>query len=111
MTVSDDTFIHDLYYGNRWEQMLAHAAPGEELELAEVHQIVCAGAAPSDVKRLGESWLASFLSYCERGGIGSLCAHSDGTYTLVLAQPLPTPAEAWARVGGTWPELDAGPSD
>jgi hypothetical protein len=103
VTEPDDTIIDDVFHCNRWEGMLADAAPGEELELVRVRRMVCAGAAVPDVARHGRHWLSSFLDYCERGGIGSLRARSDGSYTLVLADPLPSRSEAWERVAATWP--------
>ena len=105
MTATDGAIFYDHSYGNRWKGMLAGVAPGEELELTRVKRIVCAGASAADAQRHGESWLGAFLSFCERGRIGSLQSHSDGSYTLVLSDPLPSGAEAWERIEASWPEL------
>jgi hypothetical protein len=105
MTEPGDTIIDDVFHCNRWEGMLAGTSPGEELELGRVRRIACGGAAVQDVARHGHHWLSSFLDYCERGGIGSLRSRSDGSYTLVLADSLPSRAEAWERVAATWPPV------
>jgi hypothetical protein len=88
--------------------MLAGTRPGEEVELARVRRIVCAGATPNDAERYGEHWLTSFLDFCERSGIGTLRVRPDGGYALALTDPLPSCEQAWERVQASWPPLDQG---
>src|SRR5262249_51249013 len=98
MNKPENTIIDDLWHRGRWQAMLAGSPPGEQLELASVRQIACAGASTGDIERHGEAWTASFLSFAERAGIGLLKLRSDGSHVLVLADPLPSEAEAWERV-------------
>jgi hypothetical protein len=109
--VTDDMVIHDLYHWKRWPMMLAGARPGEELSLARLRRVVCDGATTPEAERHGEVWLRTFISYCERGGVGVLRFRSDGTYVLELANPLPSIAEAMERVESSWPELEQTQAD
>jgi hypothetical protein len=63
----------------------------------------CAGADASSVARHSRYWLETFLDFCERGGIGSLQSRSDGSYSLVLFDPLPSESVIWERIMATWP--------
>jgi hypothetical protein len=105
------TIFDDLSHWHRWPRMLAGCRPGEQLELERVKQIVCGGASPSDAERHGEHWVTSFLDFCERGRIAQLYARADGSFVLVLSDPLPTEEQAWERVEATWPELEREMSD
>lgn len=101
-----NTIFNDLHYWQRWPGMLGDIVPGEELELSRVWRIVCEGAASCDAERDGEAWLVGFIDFCERGGVAVLKARSDGSYVLVLADPLPSLDEAWSRITVGWPELE-----
>jgi hypothetical protein len=97
------TIFDDLTHWHRWPGMLAGCRPGEHAELERVNQIVCRGASPSDAERHGEHWLVSFLDFCERAGIGEIHMRGDGSFVLVLADPLPSEQTAWKRIESSWP--------
>jgi hypothetical protein len=103
VTRPEEAIIDDFFHWKRWPSMLSEVSAGEELDLPRLRRIVCESASTPDTERYGEEWLGSFISYCERGGIGRLRLRADGSYALKLADPLPSVEEAFARVEAAWP--------